>query len=55
MKKREINPFGLRLHPDLREKAQRQAATNRHSLNTEIEMLIEDGLKWRETQQRNVA
>lgn len=50
MKKREINPFGLRLRPALKEKAKDEADRNRHSMNTELEMLIEDGFKWREKQ-----
>lgn len=50
MKKREITPFGLRLRPALKEKAKDEADRNRHSMNTELEMLIEDGFKWREKQ-----
>lgn len=55
MKKRDINPFGLRMSPSLREQADAEAKKHRHSLNTEIEMLIEDGLKWRAAQRKQVA
>lgn len=55
MKKRDIMPFGLRLPPTLKEKAKSEAERNRHSMNTEIEMLIEDGFKWREMQQRQAV
>ncbi len=55
MKKREIMPFGLRMQPELRKKAEEEARQNRHSLNTEVEMLIEDGLKWRAEKQSQAA
>lgn len=55
MKKREIAPFGLRLQPALKEKAKSEAERNRHSMNTELETLIEDGFRWREMQQRQAA
>lgn len=52
MRKREIKPFGLRLQPALKERARDEAERNRHSMNTEIEMLIEDGFRWRAMQQK---
>ncbi|SFB46215.1 hypothetical protein [Azotobacter beijerinckii] len=52
MKKRDIVPFGLRLQPPLKERAKREAELNRHSMNTEFELLIEDGFKWREMQKK---
>lgn len=52
MKRRDITPFGLRMQPELREKAKSEAEQNRRSMNTEIEMLIEDGFRWREMQKR---
>lgn len=55
MKKRDIKPFGLRLEPALKEKAQHEACLQRHSMNTEIEMLIEDGFRWREQQRKQAA
>jgi len=48
MKKRDIMPFGLRLQPPLKARAKREAELNRHSMNTELELLIEDGFKLRE-------
>lgn len=54
MKKRDIMSFGLRLPPLLKEKAKNEAERNRHSMNTELELLIEDGFKWREMQKRQV-
>lgn len=36
MKIREINPFGLRLPPDLKQELVRQARANHRSLNAEI-------------------
>lgn len=50
MKKRDIIPFGLRLPPTLKETTKIEAERNRHSMNTEIELLIEDGFKWRGVQ-----
>lgn len=50
MKKRDIIPFGLRLPPPLKEITKIEAERNRHSMNTEIELLIEDGFKWRGVQ-----
>lgn len=55
MKTRAINPFGLRMQPDLKERAKSEAERNRHSMNTEIEMLIEDGFRWREMQRQKQA
>lgn len=55
MKKRDITPFGLRLPAALKEKAKFEADQNRHSMNTEIEMLIEDGFRWREQKARQAA
>lgn len=55
MKKRDISPFGLRLQPQNRERVQAEAQANRRSMNTETEMLIEDGFKWREMQSKQAA
>lgn len=52
MKTRSINPFGLRLQPDLKEMARVEAEKNHRSINTELTLLIEDGFKWREMQQK---
>ncbi len=55
MKRRDITPFGLRLQPALRKRAKCEAEQNRHSMNTEIEMLIEDGFRWREMQSKQAV
>jgi hypothetical protein len=55
MKKREITPFGLRLQPQNKERVKAEAEAHRRSMNTETEMLIEDGFKWREMQSSRQA
>lgn len=55
MKVRKINPFGLRLDPAVKEKAGDEAQKNRRSLNAELGLLIEEGLKWREMQRQATA
>lgn len=55
MKTRAINPFGLRLPPLLKGKAQNEATKNRRSLNAELGLLIEEGFKWREQQSKQAA
>lgn len=53
--KTPISPYPLRLRPHVKEAAKAQSEIHRRSLNTEIEMLIEEGLKWREMQQSKQA
>ncbi|WP_159954564.1 hypothetical protein [Pseudomonas sp. R76] len=53
--KTPISPYPLRLRPHVKEAAKAQSELYRRSLNTEIEMLIEEGLKWREMQQSRQA
>lgn len=55
MKKRDIPPFGLRLSPPLKKRTKAEAERNRRSMNTEIELLIEDGFKWREMRERQAT
>ncbi|HTN31803.1 MAG TPA: Arc family DNA-binding protein [Pseudomonas sp.] len=55
MKVRKINPFGLRLDPEVKQKAGDEAQKNRRSLNAELGLLIEEGLKWREMMQQKQA
>lgn len=55
MKKREIAPFGLRLQPDNKERVRAEAERHRRSMNTEAEMLIEEGFKWREMQSKQAV
>lgn len=50
MNVRKINPFGLRLQPEIKKKAEQEAHKNRRSLNAELGLLIEEGFKWREQQ-----
>lgn len=47
--------YPLRLRQGLREQVELAAKENRRSLNAEIGVLIEEGLKWREMQQRATA
>ncbi|CAE6906833.1 Arc domain-containing protein [Pseudomonas marincola] len=49
------SPFPLRLAEDVKEEAKIEAGKNRRSLNAEIGLLIEEGLKWREAQKRQEA
>jgi hypothetical protein len=44
------NAYSLRIEEELKERARGQAHANRRSLNAEIGLLIEEGLKWRESQ-----
>lgn len=53
--KTPISPYPLRLRPHVKEAAKAQSEIFRRSLNTEIEMLIEEGLKWREMHQSKQA
>ncbi len=55
MKKRDIKPFGLRLKESLKEDLRAEAERHRRSMNTEAEMLIEDGFKWREMQNKQAC
>ncbi|RRV53360.1 Arc family DNA-binding protein [Pseudomonas sp. p99-361] len=51
----QIAPYSLRIGDDLKEKARNEAHANRRSLNAEIGLLIEEGLKWREMQSKQAA
>lgn len=48
MTRREIPAFALRLRPVVKERVRRHAEENRRSMNTEIEMLLEEALDVRE-------
>lgn len=50
MQARKINPFGLRLQPEIKKRAEMEAQKNRRSLNAEISLLVEEGLRWRAQQ-----
>ncbi|MCF5725500.1 Arc family DNA-binding protein [Pseudomonas syringae] len=45
-------PYSLRIAQELKARALEQAHANRRSLNSEIGLLIEEGLKWREIQNK---
>ncbi|MCY1380110.1 hypothetical protein D9M69_678980 [compost metagenome] len=49
---RRINPFPLRLGEEVRGKVEDEAHKNRRSLNSEISLLVEEGLRWRESQNK---
>ena len=55
MKTTRNTSYPLRLRQELRFQAELAARENRRSLNAEIGVLIEDGLKWREMQRRATA
>lgn len=40
--------YSLRIAVELKERARQQAGIHRRSLNAELGLLIEEGLKWRE-------
>lgn len=52
---RDIKPFGLRLGDEKKDRVRGEAEKNRHSMNVEIDLLIEDGFKWREMQSKQAA
>lgn len=54
-KTRQRPSYPLRLASDLRGEAEREAAHNRRSLNVELGLLIEDGLKWRKMKREQAA
>ena len=50
MQKKQKPSYPLRLECETRSKAEVEALHYHHSLNVELGLLIEDGLKWREMQ-----
>jgi len=56
MKDRHQNaPYSLRIGDELKDRARSEAHANRRSLNAEIGLLIEEGLRWRALQKANQA
>ncbi|MEA3233916.1 Arc family DNA-binding protein [Pseudomonas mosselii] len=51
----QVAPYSLRIADELKEKAKREAEANRRSLNAELGLLIEEGLRWREMQCKQAA
>ena len=49
------SPFPLRLNEEVKEEAKGEASKNRRSLNAELGLLIEEGLKWREMRSKQAA
>jgi hypothetical protein len=47
-----VKPYSLRIKDELKARAKREAKNNHRSLNVEIGLLIEDGLRWRERAHR---
>ncbi|WP_409309634.1 Arc family DNA-binding protein [Pseudomonas putida] len=56
MKDRHQNaPYSLRIGDELKDRARSEAHANRRSLNAELGLLIEEGLKWREMKSKQAA
>lgn len=51
----KVTPYSLRIDDQLKERARMEASRQRRSLNSELSLLIEEGFKWREMQQRQAA
>lgn len=47
--------FSLRFPEEVRQKAEAEARKNRRSLNSELGLLIEEGLAWRQKQEQAKA
>lgn len=55
MQKKQKPSYPLRLEGETRGKAEGEARINHRSLNVELGLLIEDGLRWREMQKTKQA
>ena len=53
--KARVSPFPLRLLSAVRDDVQVQANKNRRSLNAELGLLVEEGLKWRLEKSKQAA
>ena len=51
----KVAPYSLRIAEHLKGKAKEEAVAHRRSLNTELELLIEEGFKWREQQSKQAV
>lgn len=51
----KVPPYSLRIEEALKGRAREEAIKHRRSLNSELGMLIEDGFRWREMQQRQAV
>lgn len=55
MQKKQKSAYPLRLEDGTRARAEEVARSNHRSLNVELGLLIEEGLKWREMQKAGQA
>ncbi|WP_397448121.1 Arc family DNA-binding protein [Pseudomonas sp. NA-150] len=55
MQKKQKQSYPLRLESDTRGKAESEARSHHRSLNVELGLLIEDGLKWRKMQSKQAV
>lgn len=53
--RQQAAPYSLRIGEDLKDKARNEAQANRRSLNAELGLLIEEGLRWRERRSKMAA
>ncbi|MDH0638189.1 hypothetical protein N5D52_14675 [Pseudomonas sp. GD03860] len=51
----QVAPYSLRIAEQLKSRARDEAAANRRSLNAELGLLIEEGLKWREMRSKQAT
>jgi hypothetical protein len=51
----KVSPYSLRIAEQLKGRAEDEAFAHRRSLNKELELLIEEGFKWREAQSSKQA
>ncbi|MGE8436835.1 MAG: hypothetical protein ACN6P2_09885 [Pseudomonas palmensis] len=51
----QVPAYSLRIADELKRKAKHEAGVNRRSLNAELGLLIEEGLKWREMQSKQAV
>lgn len=47
---RDVNPFGLRMPPEVKEELEKLAEQNRRSLNAEIVVRLEESIRWEKDQ-----
>lgn len=51
----KVSPYSLRIAEQLKGRAEDEAFAHKRSLNKELELLIEEGFKWREMQNRQAV
>ncbi|SEB80163.1 hypothetical protein SAMN05216178_2310 [Pseudomonas saponiphila] len=55
MKGASKSRYPLNLHSEVKDQAESEAKKNRRSLNAELGLLIEEGLRWREHQSKQAS